>query len=151
MKKIYYEKVGRRYVPVSEYDHEIMDSLPKGSHLISVYPGGQSTRYNIDPNYAALIAAGRVAEDAISERLRQASEIRSRSQPITKEQRRAWDELCRAFGNERYHIEIPSARECSQEAVKAMMEEAEKLMKNEAVRLAFEHFITVCELCRQGE
>ena len=28
-------------------------------------PGGKSTRYNIDPNYAAMIAAGRIAEDAI--------------------------------------------------------------------------------------
>lgn len=54
MKKIYYEKQGRRYVPVYEYDSEFLDSFPKGNHLVMVYPGGSSRRYNIDPNYAAL-------------------------------------------------------------------------------------------------
>jgi hypothetical protein len=63
MKKIFYEKVGRRYKPVREYDNDFLDSVPKGSHLVMSYPGGKSTRYNIDPNYAAMIAAGRVAED----------------------------------------------------------------------------------------
>ena len=67
MKKIYYEKVGRKYVPVYEYDQTLMDSFPKGTHIIMCYPGGQSTRYNIDPAYAPMIAAGRVAEDAISQ------------------------------------------------------------------------------------
>ena len=59
-KTIFYKKVGRRYVPVYEYDQTLMDALPKGSHLIQVYPGGQSTKYNVDPAYAPLIAAGRV-------------------------------------------------------------------------------------------
>ena len=49
MKRIYYEKVGRSYKPVSEYDSDLLDSLPKGAHLIMCYPGGSSRRYNIDP------------------------------------------------------------------------------------------------------
>lgn len=57
MKKIYYEKIGRKYVPVREYDSDFMDAWPKGTHLVMSYPGGQSKRYNIDPNYAAMIAA----------------------------------------------------------------------------------------------
>jgi len=73
MKKIYYEKKGRRYVPVAEYDSDLMDSFSKGTHLVMVYPGGSSRRYNIDPNYAAMIAAGRVAEDAISRAISYAS------------------------------------------------------------------------------
>ena len=56
-KKIYYEKVGRRYVPVAEYDNEFMDSFTKGNHLVMCYPGGSSRRFNIQPDYAALIAA----------------------------------------------------------------------------------------------
>ena len=62
MKKIYYEKVGRRYVPVYEYDNDFLDAWPRGTHLVTCHPGGQSRRYNIDPNHAALIAAGIVAE-----------------------------------------------------------------------------------------
>jgi hypothetical protein len=64
MKKIYYEKKGHRYVPVSEYDSEYLDSFSKGTHLVMCYPGGQSRRYNVDPDYAAMIAAGRVAEQS---------------------------------------------------------------------------------------
>ena len=47
MKKIYYEKKGRRYVPVAEYDNDFMDSLTKGTHLVMSYPGGTSRRFNI--------------------------------------------------------------------------------------------------------
>ena len=97
MKKIFYEKVGRRYRPVHEYDSDLLNSLPKGSHLINVYPGGQSTRYNIDPNYAAMIAAGRVAEDAMSEAIRKASELRPQRTTITPGQKRAWENLAREF------------------------------------------------------
>ena len=34
-KKIYYEKRGRRYVPVMEHDYELMDAMPRGNHLNS--------------------------------------------------------------------------------------------------------------------
>ena len=147
-KKVYYEKVGRRYVPVAEYDHDYMDSFPKGNHLVSVYPGGRSRYYNIDPNYAALIAAGRIAEDVISQAVVKASERRPHNKPITEEQRRAWDNLAEAFGDDRYYIEIPSAREVAEAGVKAMQLEADKLMEHESVRKAYEHFMLMCQLTK---
>jgi hypothetical protein len=148
-KKIYYEKVGRRYVPVAEYDSTYMDSLPKGSHLVMCYPGGSSRRFNIEPNYAAMIAAGRVAEDAISRAVVKASEMRPQRSPITEKQRKAWDNLAKAFGSERYYIEIPSAREIAEAGVKAMIEESDKLMEHESVRKAYEHFILMCQLTKE--
>jgi len=69
MKKIYYEKRGRRYMPVSEYDSELFNSMSKGNHLVMCYPGGHSIRYDINPNHAAMIAAGRVAEFAMTDAL----------------------------------------------------------------------------------
>jgi len=39
MKKIYYEKVGRKYIPVSEYDSNLLDGFTKGNHLVMSYPG----------------------------------------------------------------------------------------------------------------
>lgn len=146
MKKIFYEKVGRRYKPVYEYDQTLMDALPKGSHLIQVYPGGKSTRYNVDPNYAAMIAAGRVAEDAISKTVMRASDLRPRSKPITPEQKAAWEHLVEVFGEEARTLEWPSAREAAEEAVKAMQEEAEKLMTHPAVKRAFDQFQIVAKL-----
>jgi hypothetical protein len=62
MKKLYYLKEGRKYIPVSEYDSDLLDSFPKGTHIVMCYPGGKSTRYGIDPAYAPMIAAGRLAE-----------------------------------------------------------------------------------------
>ena len=146
MKKIYYEKQGRRYVPVAEYDNELLDSFPKGTHLVMVYPGGSSRRFNIDPNYAAMIAAGRVAEDAISQAVVKASEMRPHNRPITPEQKAAWEALARAFGDDRYYVEIPSAREIAEAGVKAMQLEAEQLMQHPSIRRAWDYFQTVVAL-----
>ncbi len=149
-KKIYYEKVGRRYKPVYEYDQTLMDSFPKGAHLVICYPGGQSTRYKIDIAYAPMIAAGRVAEDAISTAIMEASKLRcpERRKPITEKQRQAWKKLSKEMGTENYALEWPSYREAAEKGVKAMMEEAEKLMENPSVRAAYEQFLVVCELAR---
>lgn len=153
MKKIYYEKVGRRYVPVAEYDNEYLDSFPKGNHLVMCYPGGQSRRFNIDPAYAPMIAAGRVAEDAISKHIMEVSALRPRQDrtPLTPEQREAWERLAAAFGQERYALEWCSYREAAEAGVKAMMDEAEKLMEHESVRKAFDHFVLMCQLVKKNE
>jgi hypothetical protein len=148
-KKVYYEKIGRRYVPVAEYDSTLLDSFPKGNHLVMCYPGGSSRRFNIQPDYASLIAASRVAEDAISSAIVKASEMRPHRTPITEKQKKAWDNLTKAFGDERYYIEIPSAREIAEAGVKALQEEAKMLQYNEAVKKAYDHFILICKLTKE--
>ena len=150
-KKIFYEKVGRRYKPVAEYDNELMDSFTKGNHLVMSYPGGTSRRFNIDPNYAAMIAAGRIAEDTISSAVVKAGEMRPHKTPITEKQRKAWENLAKAFGDERYYIEWPSAREIAEEGVKAMQDEADKLLKHESVKKAYDHFMLMCQLVKENE
>ncbi len=154
-KKIFYEKVGRRYKPVYEYDQTLMDALPKGAHLIMVYPGGQSTRYNVDPNYVALMAAGRVAEDAISKKLMEASELRmqrkDRERKLTEEEKAAWDNLVRVFGDSAKQLEWPSIRECAEAGVNAMAKESENLMQHESVRKAYEHFLLMCKMVNENE
>jgi hypothetical protein len=149
MKTIYYKKVGRRYEPVAEYDQGVMDSFPKGTHIVMCYPGGQSRRYSIDPNYAAMIAAGRVAEDAICRAISKASELRPKSTPITPGQKKAWEKLAKEFGNELCTLHGLSVHDCAEAGVKAMQEEAEKLMSNPSVKKAFERFLLVCELTKQ--
>ncbi len=155
MKQIFYKKVGRRYEPVSEYDNELVDSFSKGTHLVMCYPGGSSRRYNVDPNYAAMIAAGRVAEDAISKKIMEVTEIRrnsrSKQTPLTPSQRAAWDNLVKEFGDDAKQLEWASARECAEEAVKAMQKEADFLMQNESVRKAYEHFMLMCKLTSEKQ
>ena len=150
-KKVYYEKRGRRYYPVAEYDSTYMDSFPKGNHLVMCYPGGSSRRFNIQPDYASLIAASRVAEDAISKAIVKASEMRPHNRPITEKQKKAWENLAKAFGNDRYYIEIPSAREIAEAGIKALQEEAKMLQYNEAVKKAYDHCILLCELTKDQQ
>jgi hypothetical protein len=146
---IFYVKKGRRYVPHSTYSNEFCDSFPKGTHLVDVYPGGTSRRFNIDPAYAPMIAAGRVAEDAICRAISEASELRPKQTPITEGQRKAWKKLAQEFGDELYTLQGLSVRDCAEAGVKAMMEEADKLLANPTVRLAYEKFLFVAELTKE--
>jgi hypothetical protein len=149
MKKIYYEKHGRRYVPVAEYDNDFMDSFTKGNHLVMSYPGGTSRRFNIDPNYAAMIAAGRVAEDAVCKAINKASEMRPARTPITPAQQRAWKKLAKEFGDELCTLHGASTRDIAEAAVTAMQAEADKLMRHESVKRAYEQFLLVCQLTKK--
>jgi len=147
---IFYVKKGRRYVPHSTYSNEFCDSFPKGTHLVDVYPGGTSRRFNIDPAYAPMIAAGRVAEDAMCRAISKASELRPQQTPLTEGQRKAWKKLAKEFGNELATLNISSARDIAEAGIKAQMEEANKLMQNETVRKAYDHFIFLCELTKES-
>ena len=151
MKKIYYEKRGRRYVPVAEYDNDFLDSFTKGNHLVMSYPGGTSRRFNIDPAYAPMIAAGRVAEDAVCKAVNKASEMRPARTPITPAQQRAWKKLAKEFGDELCTLNGSSTRDIAEAAVTAMQVEADKLMQHEGVRKAYDHFILMCELTKKHE
>jgi len=146
MKKIYYERVGRRYVPVAEYDGNWMDSFHKGNHLVMVYPGGQSRRFNISPALAPMIAAGRYAEDAMSSAMVKASEMRPHNKPVTEKQKKAWEALAKSFGDDRYYIELPSAREVTEAGIKAMEAEANKLLEHPMVQAAYDEFMATCKL-----
>lgn len=150
-KKIFYEKKGRRYVPVSEYDSDYLDSFPKGHHLVSVYPGGSSRRFRIDPAYAPMIAAGRVAEDAISKAVMKATEVQPRRKALTPKEHAAWMNLIEVWGEEARSLTRPAARDVAEAGVVAMMEEAEKLMQHESVRRAFDQFLLVCALTKEKE
>jgi hypothetical protein len=151
MKKTYYEKVGARYVPVSEYDSEYLDSFSKGTHIVMCYPGGQSRRYNIDPDYAALIAAGRVAEEAMSKAMYDASQLKPSKTPITSGQRRAWRKLAKEFGEELYQLNGVSTHDIVQSGLKALQKEADVLYSNPAVKKAYDHFILMCKLTKEQE
>jgi hypothetical protein len=147
-KTVFYKKVGRRYVPVSEYDQTLMDAFPKGNHIVMCYPGGQSTRYNIDPALAPMIAAGRYAEDAMIDTMRDISEARPKRKPLTDKQREAWKVMKEAFGDDMFSYSYPSNVEIAQAGIKAMMEEANKLLTHPAVKDQYEKFLMTCELVK---
>jgi hypothetical protein len=151
MKKVYYVKEGRRYKPVAEYDSDLMDSFTKGNHLVMCYPGGTSRRFNIDPAYAPMIAAGRYAEDAISRAISKAAELRPQRTPITEAQQKAWRKLAKEMGDELCTLTGLSVRDCAEAGVQAMQAEADKLMQHPAVRDAYEQFQLVCKLTKEQQ
>jgi hypothetical protein len=149
MKKLYYVKDGRKYIPVAEYDDDLMSSFPKGTHIVMCYPGGVSRRYGIDPAFAPMIAAGRYAEDAIRSAIYRQSEAKPKERPITERQRAAWEEMKAAFGDEFFSLTFSSTHDLAEAGVNAMQEEANKLLQYEAVKQAYEHFLLMCELTKE--
>lgn len=151
-KKVYYERVGRRYVPVREYDSDLMDSFPAGTHMVVCHPGGRSYRYNIDPAFAPMIAAGRYCEDAIAGAIMRAHEVRPyQNQALTPEQKAAWDNLVATMGDGGRYLEWPSAREVADAAVKTLADEALKMLDNPSVKLAYEHLMVVAALAKDHQ
>ena len=149
MKKIYYEKKGRRYVPVAEYDSDYLDSFPAGNHLVMCYPGGSSRRFRIDPALAPMIAAGRYAEEAITGRIREATELRPLNREIDEETQRKWKKFIATVPEDfRFMFTHGSARDAAEAGVEAMQQEAMKLMQNPSVQKAYEQFMLVCELTK---
>jgi hypothetical protein len=59
--------------------------------------------------------------------------------------------LIEEFGEDARQLEWPSARECAEEAVKAMMAEANMLMTNPAVKKAWDNFMLVSELTKENK
>ncbi len=115
-----------------------------------VYPGGSSRRFNIDPTYAGMIAAGRVAEDAICKAINKASELRPKQTPVTPGQKQAWEKLAKEFGDELCTLHGASTRDIAEAGVKAMMDEWTTLMANPTVRKSFEKFLMICELSKDA-
>ena len=139
-------------MPVREYDSVLMDSFPAGTHMVVCHPGGRSYRYNIDPAFAPMIAAGRYCEDVISAAVMKAHECRPYgNQMLTTEQRAAWDTLMATLPDKGRYIEWPSARQVAEAAVKALSDEALKMLEVPAVRKAYDHFMLVAELTKDHQ
>ena len=139
-------------MPVSEYDNELLDALPKGDHLVSVYPGGGSRRYRIDPALAPMIAAGRYAEEAITRKIQEATELRPMNREIDEETQKKWKKFIATVPEDfRYMFTHGCARDAAEAGVEAMQAEANRLMKNDSVRKAYEHFMLMCKLTKDKE
>ena len=149
-KKIFYEKRCKRYYPVKEYDDELVSALPKGNHLIMCYPGGSSTRYNVDPDYASLIAAARVAQDVIAMALVKASQLRLRKTPLTPDQKQAWENLQKAFGDDICTLHVDSAHDIALAGLNALQKAAKELYSTHpSVQAALDQLSLLNELTKE--
>ena len=144
-----YKKVGRRYVEIGEYDPEMTDYIPDGVSVMVKRPGMQSTRYNVDPDIVPLLAAAVYCEDEISRAIYKAGELRPHNRSITLAQREAFDRFLETMPEDdsnRFMMTVGSAREAAEAGTKALAAEAQKLLINDSVRAAYEHFLLLCKL-----
>jgi hypothetical protein len=146
MIETYYKKVGIKYVPVSMYDTNFDNSFSEGCTLVVTLPGHSIRKYNIDPEFAPLIAAATFSRDAISKALRKGLEMRPSQQPITEEQKLAWIKLSEAFGDECHPLQFPSIYDAVESGLNALVKEAAKRLENPAVKAAYDNFMLVYQL-----
>lgn len=144
----FYKKVGRKYIPVSEYDSELREAFQKGSHLVIVEPGHTLTRYNIDPNYAALIAASVVAKEKMISAIMDASGLKVKQKTLTPEQSQAYIHFKKTMGDEFYSLYTDSAGNIVEAGLEVLYEEANKLLQHPTVKNAYEQFLMVAKLTK---
>jgi hypothetical protein len=77
-----------------------------------------------------------------------ASELKPQRTPITPAQQKAWRALADAFGDELCTLHGLRVHDCAEAGIKAMQEEADKLMQHESVRKAYDHFMLMCQMVK---
>jgi hypothetical protein len=148
MTTTYYIRRGRRYLPVSHWDPQLDQAMPPGHHLVSVRPGQESRLYNIEPARAPMIAAGLLAEEAMSRAIYNAMELRPAPIRLTARQQTLMKELTESMNRQDLRWMRASASEVAQAGVRVMQEEAQRMLTNPTVRQAYDHFLLCCELTR---
>ena len=146
MKRIFYEKIGKRYKPVCEHDSDLFNSFTKGSHLVVCVPGSKITKFNIDPAIAPMLAAGEMIESAMTKAIYKATEMRSSKDLLTPGQVDAWKKLSVEFGEGLCSLQYNSACDVANAGIQELAKEAKKLLINPAIRDAYDRFIFLCKL-----
>lgn len=95
-----YEKVGRRYRPVS--DSEAYSGLSNGTWLVVVDSGITTTRRLLEPSYAELLAAASTARQKMLEALERASELRPSKRELTEAEKRGYAAYRREVGEDAF-------------------------------------------------
>ena len=146
----YYKKdENGNFVAVSHYDSDLYDALPYGAHLIRVAPGRVATRYHVDPDNVAVIAALEYARETIVQELIEASYPTSSHTPVTKMQKEAWDNLKEAFGNDLAGLRYASPHEIADATISELEFLVDEMLSNESVKKAYEEFVLMAKLCGQ--
>lgn len=88
-----YQKHGRRYIELGKYVD--FDCYEPGAHLLVVNKGSTSYLRNVDPDKVGVLAAMKIAKEAMVKAFIEASDLRPANEPvkITQEQRELLDKL----------------------------------------------------------
>ena len=81
--------------------------------------------------------------------MRVASEARPKKGPLTEAQQKAWQVMKEAYGDDIFYLTYPSHVEIVEAGIKAMQEEANKMLEHPSVRDAYNQFMMVYQLVKE--
>lgn len=148
--EIFYRKEGRKYVPVKKFDHRLLDAYKFGTHLVVSRLNESSTIYNIDPEFAPMIAAGKYAHNDIANVIVRKSELKPGT-VLTETQQKAWEEFAKTMGDKICYIEYPSAFDSVTAGLEAMQREANYMLQKPIVKKAYDHFMAIWKLTKDEQ
>jgi hypothetical protein len=123
VQRTFYEKINDEFVPVSTYDGDLMCALPPGNHLITIDSGFTKRVQNVDPNFVAVTAVLNIFKQQVVEEIMHAIEARSTQQPLTTAQLAARKKMKSAFGDDLYCLHYPSANDCAEAGIDAVIQQ----------------------------
>lgn len=119
MNEVFYKKVGRKYVEIT--DPYALDGLREGWWLVKVKPGSTSIRQLVHPYKAEITAAARDKEDDLVNIIREASEARPKQNAITAEALADWKKFISKHGDQFSSLEYPSIHENAERIIEALL------------------------------
>ena len=128
MTETFYRKRGRRYVPVAEYDDTFCSSYPHGTHLVVCRPGQTLRRFNVQADYAPVLAALSTCRDELADAVRMATDAKCRpcDGPISKEALAAFKAVA---GSDHFMFTMGSAMDVVDALEKAILSKVEGAKK----------------------
>jgi hypothetical protein len=150
-RETYYIKRGRKYIPISEYDSNICDSIKHGTHLVVNHLGCRMYTYDVEPDHAAIIAATRIFKEYLVKQLHHASEARPKignGTLFTERQKKAYDKLKEELNEHTYFFEFPTLNDIAEKAINDFVQQYGKKYEDYPfVKKAYDNFLMKLKLC----
>jgi len=116
----------------------------QGATLVVVDGNCKSHAYNVRPDHAAVLASLKLFREQLINRIVEKSEISPQRHALTPEQLAAWEELKKVLDDAT--LVRPSAAEIANRAIEGFEEKTADLLKEPAIRKAYERLETLIEL-----
>jgi hypothetical protein len=151
VRETYYVKRGRKYVPISEYDSDICDSLKYGTHVVVNEQGCRMYLYDIQPDNASIVAAAKLFKANLIQCMVNASKARPKTGnniEFTERQKAAYDKLKEELGEHTYFFEFPTLNDIAEKAVESFLKDSgDKFKDYPFVKKAYDNLMLKIKLC----
>lgn len=121
-----------------------IEIFKQGATLVVVDGNWRSHTYNVRLDHAAVLASLKLFKEQLTTRIVECSEIFPVRKELTPEQLAAWHELKKVLDDAT--LSRPSAAEIADRALEGFEEKTADLLKDPAIRKAYERLETLIEL-----